>query len=107
DADHAGGGDGIWSTTKQSWTDADGNVTTAMQPQPGFAIFTGDAGTVTLDSSDGNIEALGLQFAADGYTLDGEKLTLATDTQHSTPVEVRVGDGGNASQNYTATIASD
>src|SRR5699024_7956977 len=61
DATQAGGGDGTWSATSKNWTDADGSVTNAMQPQPGFAVFTGDAGDVTIDNSDGNVEALGLQ----------------------------------------------
>src|SRR5699024_4366442 len=91
DADHAGGGDGIWSTTKQNWTDAGGNVTAAMQPQPGFAIFTGDAGDMTLDNTDGAVKASGMQFAANGYTLDGDELTLVADSDHPAPVEIRVG----------------
>src|SRR5699024_2308006 len=53
---HAGGGNGTWSATSRNWTNADGEVTRAMQPQPGFAIFAGDAGTVTLDNSNGSVE---------------------------------------------------
>src|SRR5699024_1955002 len=104
DDTHAGGGDGTWSTTKQNWTDADGRVTSAMQPQPGFAIFGGDPGTVTVDNGSGDVEALGLQFASDGYTLDGDELTLSADANHPAPVEIRVGDGSAASVDYTATI---
>src|SRR5690606_5873943 len=38
-----GGGSGTWSHTAVVWTDADGSLTGPMQPQPGFAIFGGDA----------------------------------------------------------------
>src|SRR5699024_10715453 len=107
DATHAGGGDGTWSTTSKNWTDADGAVTNAMQPQPDFAIFTGDAGDVTIDNSDGDVAALGLQFATDGYTLTGGDLKLVADANHPAPVEVRVGDGSAASSGYTATITND
>jgi autotransporter-associated beta strand protein len=97
-----GGGDGTWSTTSMSWTDAEASVTAAMQPQPGFAIFGGAAGTVTVDNGDGAVSATGLQFASDGYTLQGDTLTLAG-TGAVTPV-IRVGDGSSAGAGMTATI---
>jgi fibronectin-binding autotransporter adhesin len=65
-ATQMGGGDGTWSTTSTNWTNADASVTAAMQPQPGFAIFGGVAGTVTIDNGSGAVAATGLQFASDG-----------------------------------------
>ncbi|WP_133491255.1 autotransporter-associated beta strand repeat-containing protein [Alcanivorax sp. 24] len=96
-----GGGSGTWSTTSAVWSDASGRFTGAMQPQPGFAVFGGEAGTVTLDDGDGDIRATGLQFAGDGYRLTGAALHL-TDGN-----EIRVGDGGTGSENWTTTIDSE
>ncbi|MDI9853654.1 autotransporter domain-containing protein [Comamonas sp. 17RB] len=99
-----GGGSGTWSNTAAAWTDATGSITAAMSPQPGFAIFGGASGTVTLDSTAGAVKATGLQFASDGYRLNGDALTLVADAGHADPVEVRVGDGSGPSSTWTATI---
>ncbi|CAM1000321.1 Autotransporter-associated beta strand repeat-containing protein [Rhodanobacter sp. Root179] len=101
-ATRMGGGSGTWSTTAPLWTDAIGSVDAAMQPQPGFAIFGGDAGTVTVDGGNGAVTASGLQFASDGYVLGGDTLTLVGG-QGATPV-IRVGDGSSAGADWTATI---
>ncbi|MGE8629275.1 autotransporter domain-containing protein [Achromobacter denitrificans] len=103
-ATQAGGGSGVWSNTAAIWTDANGSVTSVMQPQPGFAIFAGDSGTVTISGVDGPVRSAGLQFASSGYTLDGDALTLVADAVHPAPVEIRVGDGSAASTGYTATL---
>jgi autotransporter-associated beta strand protein len=97
-----GGGDGTWSTTAATWTDTTGSVTAPMQPQPGFAIFGGAAGTVTLDNSAGNVSATGLQFASDGYVMDGDTLALAG--SNGTAPMIRVGNGSSAGASWTATI---
>jgi autotransporter-associated beta strand protein len=104
DATQMGGGDGTWSTTAANWTDANGNTTAPMTPQPGFAIFGGTAGTVTVDGNSGAdpVSALGMQFASDGYTLTGDALTLVGDAG-AAPI-IRVGDGSAAGAAYTATI---
>ncbi|WP_162247419.1 autotransporter-associated beta strand repeat-containing protein [Rhodanobacter sp. Root627] len=99
----SGGGDGTWSTTAPVWTDANGNVTLAMQPQPGFTIFGGTPGTVTVDNSATAVSATGLQFASDGYTLTGDTLTLIS--AGSMPI-LRVGDGSSTGANSTATISA-
>lgn len=101
-----GGGDGTWSTISSTWTDENGSITGAMNPQPGFAIFGGEAGTVTVNDAGGTspVETTGMQFAADGYHLVGDRLTLLADASHPAPVEIRVGDGGAGSEDWTATI---
>ncbi|KAF1714686.1 hypothetical protein CSC74_15665 [Pseudoxanthomonas yeongjuensis] len=99
-----GGGDGTWSTTSMTWTDATGSITAAMQPQPGFAIFGGVAGTVTIDDGSGAVSATGMQFASDGYALTGDALTLVADGG-ATPV-IRVGDGSAAGADMTATLGN-
>jgi autotransporter-associated beta strand protein len=99
-ADRMGGGDGTWSTLSKNWTDKTGSVSAPMQPQPGFAIFGGAAGHVTVDDNDGTVSVSGMQFASNGYHLDGDALALAGDPLQrgdSTPV-IRVGAG------YAATI---
>jgi fibronectin-binding autotransporter adhesin len=100
-----GGGSGTWSTNSPNWTDANGDVSSAMSPQPGFAIFGGAAGTVTVDNSAGAVTVTGMQFATDGYLLDGGALTLVADGSGNAPV-IRVGDGGMAGASDVATVAN-
>ncbi|MDM0010183.1 autotransporter-associated beta strand repeat-containing protein [Variovorax sp. J22G73] len=101
-----GGGSGTWSVAQPSWTDAQGSVTSVMQPRPGFAIFGGAAGSVVVDKSGGAVSASGLQFASNGYVLSGDALTLVADAASPGPVEVRVGDGSTASAGWNATLAN-
>ncbi len=105
-ATQMGGGDGTWSVTQPSWTDAQGSVTDVMQPRPAFAIFGGAAGNVVVDKSGGAVTASGMQFASDGYVLSGDAITLVADAGHPAPVEVRVGDGSVASANWSAAIGN-
>ena len=102
-ATRMGGGDGTWSNTSNTWTDAQGSVTAPMTPQPGFAIFGGARGTVAVDSSAGAVGTTGMQFLSDGYRVNGDALNL---TGSGGPVIVRVGDGSAASSGYVATIDS-
>jgi fibronectin-binding autotransporter adhesin len=105
-ADRMGGGDGTWSATSKNWTDATGSVSAPMQPQPGFAIFAGAAGHVSVDDGNGAVSVTGMQFFSDGYHLDGGSLTLVNDPQQSddgTPV-IQVGDGTAVGAGYVATI---
>jgi len=93
DATRMGGGGGTWSTTSPAWTDTKGTTpNAAMVPQPGFAVFGGDAGTVTIDGGDGDVSATGMQFAVDGYRLTGDALTLMKNADGDAPI-IRVGDG--------------
>jgi outer membrane autotransporter protein len=99
----AGGGDGTWSVTSPTWTDAQGSVTAPMTPQPGFAIFGGANGTVTIDNGAGAVSATGMQFLSDGYRLTGDPLALVSSPSGAV---IRVGDGSAASAGYVATIDS-
>jgi len=98
-----GGGTGTWSVTSSNWTDINGDVSAAMSPQPGIAIFGGAAGTVTVDDSAGAVSATGLQFMTDGYVMNGDALTLVADAKGNAPV-INVGDGTTASASDVATI---
>jgi len=101
-ATHAGGGTGIWSKQAATFSDAQGQQTGAMNPQPGFAIFGGAAGNVTVIGDAGDVAATGMQFMTDGYHLRGAVLKLVGD-EGAAPV-IRVGDGSAAGAAMTATI---
>ena len=57
----------------------------------GFAIFGGAAGTVTVDNSLGAVTSSGMQFAVDGYLINGGPLALV-----GPQTTIRVGDGTGA-----------
>lgn len=96
------GGDGVWqdATGNDNWTLPDGSVNAPYQDSS-FAIFGAAAGTVTVDASLGAINSGGMQFATDGYRVEGDDIGLTG----SAPV-IRVGDGTTAGAGMTATIAS-
>ena len=97
------GGSGVWALGNPNWTGTDGTVNGAMSPVPGFAIFAGAAGTVTVSDSDGAIPVTGMQFATNGYVLVGDSVELAGTGGEAI---IRVGDGTAAGTGYAATIAS-
>ena len=72
------GGSNTWNTSSLYWWNgaADAAWTDASADGTDTAVFGGSAGTVTLNS---NLSALGLQFAATGYTVQGSgTLTLGS-----------------------------
>ncbi len=93
------GGAGTWKVGPTNWTDSAGASNGAWTGI--FAIFAGTGGAVVVDNSGGAVNATGLQFATNGYSLSGGPLTLTG----ASPI-VRVGDGSAASANYVATIAA-
>ena len=72
-ATRAGGGDGTWTASSANWN-SPGNATGAL-PDGGYAIFTGAAGTVTVDGGAGPVRVSGIQFASDRYRLQGAPIT--------------------------------
>ena len=90
------GGSGTWSNTTTNWTRVAGDVNESWGR--GFAVFQSAPGTVTV-APDG-VAATGVQFAVDGYRIEGGPLTL------NAPAPLRVGDGSAAGAGYIATIAS-
>ena len=94
------GGSGLWqtSTGNDNWTDANGTVN-AGYADGAFAVFSGTGGTVTVDDSLGAVTSGGMQFAADGYTVDGDALALV-----GAVATIRVGDGSAAGADYTAML---
>ena len=91
------GGSGTWDAANTNWTNETGTVNGSWTTH--FAIFEGTPGTVTVDNSKGIISAIGMQFAANGYRLNGDRLTLTG----SSPI-IRVGDGTETGAGFTATI---
>ncbi|WP_214473768.1 autotransporter outer membrane beta-barrel domain-containing protein [Mesorhizobium sp. dw_380] len=67
-----------------------------------FAIFAGQAGTVTVDDGLGQVTASGMQFMTGGYIVQGDAIDLAGPSS-----SIVVGDGTAAGAGMTATIASD
>lgn len=100
-----GGGSGTWAQANANWANVDGSVTGVRVPANAFAIFGGAPGTVTVDDAGGAlpVTTLGIQFASDGYLLDGDTLTLDGSAQHPLS-EIRVGDGSAGSAGWVATI---
>jgi fibronectin-binding autotransporter adhesin len=101
------GGNGTWRATgDQNWTDSTG-VFAAPFANASFAIFQASAGTVDVDDANGAVQALGMQFASNGYVVDGAGIALVDDsTQAGLQSVIRVGDGTAAGAGYVATIAS-
>ncbi|MBY4897138.1 autotransporter-associated beta strand repeat-containing protein [Cupriavidus sp. AU9028] len=97
------GGDGVWqgSTGNDNWTEETGSANAPFQ-QDSFAVFAGAPGTVTVDNDNGVVRAAGMQFATDGYRIEGDPVTLS-----GTEATIRVGDGTLDGAGYTATIASE
>jgi len=93
------GGTGTWRLAdNDNWTDASGALN-APYSNGAFAVFAGTPGTVTIDNSNGQVQASGLQFEVDGYHLTGGTLVLTGNTP-----TLRVGDGTAAGAAMTATI---
>ena len=99
-ATRAGGGNGTWSATGGNWNSPT-NATGAL-PDGGYAIFTGAAGTVTVDGGAGPVRVSGIQFATDRYTVQGAPIALVGNG--SNPPALVVGDGTYASGQFVDTI---
>lgn len=99
-ATRSGGGNGTWSAASTNWN-SPGNATGAL-PDGGYAIFTGAAGTVTVDGSAGPVRVSGIQFATDRYRLQGAPITLVG--SGGNPPAIVVGDGTYASGQFVDII---
>ncbi|WP_417774249.1 beta strand repeat-containing protein, partial [Stappia sp.] len=68
------GGTGTWSSIGTNWTGAPGAAGINGPYEKSVAVFSGTAGTVTVD---GTQDFDTLQFKTDGYTLSGGTLNIA------------------------------
>ncbi|WP_455153133.1 autotransporter-associated beta strand repeat-containing protein [Cupriavidus basilensis] len=100
------GGSGTWRVAGPSstfnWTDPNGAVN-APWANGEFAIFMATPGTVTVNSDQGAVVSRGMQFASDGYVINGDAITLQDPTTGNVSY-IRVGDGTSAGAAMTATI---
>ncbi|MGY6268176.1 autotransporter domain-containing protein [Achromobacter denitrificans] len=99
-ATRAGGGSGTWSAAGANWNSPT-NATGAL-PDGGYAIFTGAAGTVSVDGGSGPVRVSGIQFATDRYRVQGAPITLVA--SGGKPPAIVVGDGTYASGQFVDTI---
>lgn len=105
------GGSGKWDVSNDNWTE-DNSPTSPQKDKlfnarwdnGKFAVFGGNAGTVTIDNQASTVKAAGLQFATSGYVVTGDDLTLDNGATGTAPI-IRVGNG-SADANMTATIAA-
>lgn len=100
------GGSGVWQTAivgNDNWTVSDGILNAPWQ-DGAFAIFQAEAGNVEVDNSLGQVTSSGMQFASDGYVLNGAELSLVETETGSGQTTVRVGNGSLPGAAYTATI---
>jgi len=93
------GGDGTWTTNDRNWSRSDGSLNGTYGPNPTFAVFQGTPGVVTVAES--GIGIAGMQFAADGFTVTGQPLTLAGAGGETV---IRVGDGSTAGAGIVAVV---
>jgi fibronectin-binding autotransporter adhesin len=93
------GGDGTWrATSDNNWVSA-AATTNGPYTNGGFPIFAAAPGTVTVDVSQGDVRASGMQFATSGYTVQGDRIVL-----EGSAATIRVGDGTSDGANYVATV---
>jgi len=101
------GGNGVWqnSAGNDNWTNELG-VPNAAFANAAFAIFMAAPGTVVVDPSLGEVVAAGMQFASDGYEIQGGPITLVATPNLPAGAVIRVGDGSTLGAQFTATIRS-
>jgi autotransporter-associated beta strand protein/predicted outer membrane repeat protein len=103
------GGNGTWNLNPAhtNWTNANGTTNAPYDVNHGIAIFTStlipppNPSIVTIDNSFGQVTTVGMQFAIDGYRIEGGSLALA----FAPDTSIRVGNGTLAGAAITATIA--
>ncbi|CEJ12344.1 Outer membrane protein IcsA autotransporter precursor [bacterium YEK0313] len=98
------GGSGVWQNAGalDNWTTSGGTPNAPWSPAA-FAVFMAAPGTVTVDNginSASPVTAVGMQFASDGYVVQGGTLTLVGAPDSI----IKVGDGTAPGAGYTATI---
>ncbi|WP_292579228.1 autotransporter-associated beta strand repeat-containing protein, partial [Mesorhizobium sp.] len=103
------GGDGVWDATNRNWTEADGAINGKWGQD--FAVFAGQAGTVTVDDSAGTVGFTGMQFMTDGYVIDGDTLTtntaatrIRTDAGVTAAIAAQIAGSGGLVKTDTGTL---
>lgn len=91
----ADGGAGVWSAGGTNWTGAPGNADFNDQWRGSVSVFTGIGGLVTVS---GPVGFEGIQFASDGYKIDGDDLTLSGDSANNTSASFVTVNGGASAE---------
>ncbi|MDR0782001.1 MAG: autotransporter domain-containing protein [Pseudomonadales bacterium] len=96
------GGDGTWSSANGNWSNANGSASGQYNPSS-LLIFSGTPGVVNVDAAGAPALAVegGMQFAVDGYVVQGDGLVLGSGVN-----AIQVGNGTPDGVNFSATIAS-
>lgn len=94
------GGTGVWDANNSNWTSSSGDINGRWSSA--FAVFQGAPGQVTIGSGAGSVSAAGMQFATDGYVLNGATLALSEEESI-----IRVGNGTFDGIDMVATIDSE
>lgn len=105
------GGDGVWNTTDNNWTQDQHLNIYGKWDNDHFAIFGGTAGIVEVDNSAGDVHATGMQFLVSGYEIAAltQADTLTLDEDNMKPGEkpiIRVGSGHDTDASRVATISA-
>jgi fibronectin-binding autotransporter adhesin len=95
------GGSGTWIAGSTNWTNLYGTISTSWGGQ--FAVFQNHPDKVTVDGSAGAISTTGMQFIGQGWSVEGDSMTLAGQNGDTS---IRVGDGSATSASDHATIAA-
>lgn len=96
-----GGGSGTWSADPDAGGFRNDAGTSTGGWRSGFAVLQGTPGTIAVSTAGGPIVVTGMQFAVNGYTVNG-----GTVTNNTPSATFRVGDGTAASATMTGTINS-
>ena len=101
------GGNGTWETagSNNNWTDASGAVNAPFS-NSSFVVFQGAPGTVSVNDANGEVHAAGMQFASDGYVIQGDAIQLVGSVDDPTHSTIRVGDGTTVGARYKGIINS-
>lgn len=95
------GGGGLWRVGGAPvWSQPDGAANDAFRSGI-FAIFSAQPGVVTVDNSHGAVSVSGMQFASDGYLLNGGTIGL-----EAGEAIIRVGDGSAVGETFRATLSA-
>ncbi len=96
------GGSGVWSAARTNWANTNATANGAYDPAT-MLIFVGTPGTVTVDAAGAGALDIGtgLQFANNGFVVQGDGLSLIGGA-----TAIRVGDGTAAGAGIAATIGS-
>ena len=92
------GGSGTWTADGTNWTSSAGGSNGKLDTAGVRPVFSGTAGTITIDSSQGAINVNGMQFSTNGYRLTGDTIGL---TAATTALEV----DANATATIDTTLA--